>query len=155
MKHLGRAVMPRMRRHKAASWFTGAATVPLAGIAVANAADCSGKDALGTSRVLAVDAKTYPRVGLKSFPQTLPLADHEVVLTFDDGPGPPNTQKVLAALAQECVRATFFLVGKSSAEFPELVRRIAAEGHTVAHHSWSHPMMSQISFEQAKEDIDR
>lgn len=99
--------------------------------------------------------KPYLPVGLKSFPQTLPLADHEVVLTFDDGPRPPNTQKVLAALAQECVRATFFLVGKSSAEFPELVRRIAAEGHTVAHHSWSHPMMSQISFEQAREDIDR
>ncbi|MFB6452215.1 polysaccharide deacetylase family protein [Bradyrhizobium tunisiense] len=144
-----------MRLHKAASWLTGAAIALITGIAVVNAADCSRKDALGTSRVLAVDAKTYPRVGLKSFPQTLPLADHEVVLTFDDGPRPPNTQKVLAALAQERVLATFFLVGKSSAEFPELVRRIAAQGHTVAHHSWSHPMMSQISFEQAKEDIDR
>lgn len=147
--------MPEMRRHKAASRLTGAATALLTGIAAANATDCSRKDALGTSRVLAVDAKAYARVGLKSFRQTLPLADHEVVLTFDDGPSPPNTQKVLAALAQECVRATFFLVGKSSAEFPELVRRIAAGSHTVAHHSWSHPMMSQISFEQAKEDIDR
>lgn len=144
-----------MRRHRAASRLIGAATALLTGITAANATDCSRKDALGTSRVLAVDAKTYLPVGLKSFPQTLPLADHEVVLTFDDGPRPPNTQKVLAALAQECVRATFFLVGKSSAEFPELVRRIAAEGHTVAHHSWSHPIMSQISFEQAKEDIDR
>ena len=48
------------------------------------------KDALGTSRVLAVDAATYPRVGLKSFPQTLPLDDHEVVLTFDDGPWPAH-----------------------------------------------------------------
>ncbi|MHB0773437.1 polysaccharide deacetylase family protein [Bradyrhizobium sp. 1.29L] len=147
--------MAKMRLHKAASRLTVAATALLTGIAVTNAADCSRKDALGTSRVLAVDAKTYPRVGLKSFPQTLPLADHEVVLTFDDGPRPPNTQKVLAALAQECVRATFFLVGRSSAEFPDLVRRIAAEGHTVAHHSWSHPMMSQMSFEQAMEDIDR
>lgn len=144
-----------MRRHRAASRLIGAATALLTGIAAANATDCSRKDALGTSRVLAVDAKIYLPVGLRSFPQTLPLADHEVVLTFDDGPRPPNTQKVLAALAQECVRATFFLVGKSSAEFPELFRRIAAEGHTVAHHSWSHPMMSQISFEQAKEDIDR
>lgn len=152
---MGRAVISRMRRQKAASRLAGAATALLTGIAVANATDCSGKDALGTSRVLAIDAKTYSPVGLKSFPQTLPLTDHEVVLTFDDGPALPNTQKVLAALAQECVRATFFLVGRSSAEFPDLVRRIAAEGHTVAHHSWSHPMMSQISFEQAKEDIDR
>lgn len=144
-----------MRRHRAASRLIGAATALLTGITAANATDCSRKNALGTSRVLAVDATTYPPVGLKSFPHTLPLADHEVVLTFDDGPRPPNTQKVLAALAQECVRATFFLVGKSSAEFPELVRRIAAEGHTVAHHSWSHPMMSQISFEQARKDIER
>ena len=47
---------------------------------------CPRKDALGTSRTLAVDAASTPRVGLKSFPQTLPLADHEVVLTFDKGP---------------------------------------------------------------------
>jgi len=127
----------------------------LAGTAVPDASSCNRRDALGTARVLAVDAALFPRVGLKNFPETLPLADYEVVLTFDDGPRPPNTDKVLAALAQECARATFFLVGRSSAEFPELVRRMAAQGHTVAHHSWSHPMMSKISFEQAKEDIER
>lgn len=91
-----------MRQHRAASRLIGAATALLTGIAAANATDCSRKDALGTSRVLAVDAKTNLPVGLKSFPQTLPLADHEVVLTFDDGPRPPNTQKVLAALARVC-----------------------------------------------------
>ena len=79
-----------------------------------------------------------PRVGLKSFPQTLPLEDHEVVLTFDDGPWPATTPKVLAALAHECVRATFFLIGKPASEHPELVRRIAAEGHTIGHHTWTH-----------------
>lgn len=126
----------------------------LAGITVTSAADCPRRDALGTSRVLAVDAKIFPRVGLDSFPETIPLADHEVVLTFDDGPRPPSTQKVLAALAQECVRATFFLIGRSSAQFPELVRGIAARGHTIAHHSWSHPMISRISFERAKENIE-
>jgi peptidoglycan/xylan/chitin deacetylase (PgdA/CDA1 family) len=145
--------MTKMRLHKWTLLLAGA-TAMLAGITAADAADCPRKDALGTARVLTVDAKTYPRVGLKNFPQTLPLADHEVVLTFDDGPRPPHTQKVLAALAQECVRATFFLVGKSSAEFPALVRRTAAEGHTIAHHTWSHPMSSKISFEHMKEDID-
>jgi peptidoglycan/xylan/chitin deacetylase (PgdA/CDA1 family) len=145
--------MTKMPLHKCTLLLTGA-TAMLAGITAADAADCPRKDALGTARVLTVDAKTYPRVGLKNFPQTLPLADHEVVLTFDDGPRPPHTQKVLAALAQECVRATFFLVGKSSAEFPALVRRTAAEGHTIAHHTWSHPMSSKISFEHMKEDID-
>ncbi|MGY3621562.1 peptidoglycan/xylan/chitin deacetylase (PgdA/CDA1 family) [Bradyrhizobium sp. USDA 10063] len=62
----------------------------LADIAVTNGADCPREDMLGTSRVLAVDPKAYPRVGLKSFPETLSLADHEVVLTFDDGPRPPS-----------------------------------------------------------------
>ena len=81
---------------------------------------------------------TTPRVGLKSFPQTLPLEDHEVVLTFDDGPWPATTPRVLAALAQECVRATFFLIGKPASEHPALVRRIAAEGHTIGHHTWTH-----------------
>ena len=82
---------------------------------------------------------TAPRVGLKQFPQTLPLGDHEVVLTFDDGPWPATTPKVLAALAAQCVRATFFLIGKPASEHPELVRRIAAEGHTIGHHTWTPP----------------
>src|ERR1700761_7494381 len=116
----------------------------LAWNARAQAAQCTNKDALGTSRVLQVDAASTPRVGLKSFPQTLPLEDHEVVLTFDDGPWPPTTPKVLAALASECVHATFFLIGKPASEHPELVRRIAAEGHTVGHHSWTHPTFTQI-----------
>ncbi len=61
----------------------------------ASAADCPRKDALGTSRVMTVDPQAFPRVGLKSFPQSLPLADKEVVLTFDDGPYPATTTKVL------------------------------------------------------------
>ncbi|MBJ7404032.1 MAG: polysaccharide deacetylase family protein [Bradyrhizobium sp.] len=125
------------------------------GAAETEAAECPRKDALGTSRVLSVDAKTTPRVGLKSFPQTLPLADREVVLTFDDGPNPPTTSKVLAALAQECVRATFFLIGQHASEHPDMVKRIAREGHTVGHHSFSHPFMGRIPFEKAIADIDR
>jgi peptidoglycan/xylan/chitin deacetylase (PgdA/CDA1 family) len=121
----------------------------------AGAAECSHKDALGTSRVLAVDAATYPRVGLKSFPQTLPLEDHEVVLTFDDGPWPRTTPKVLAALARECVRATFFLIGKPASEHPDLVRRLAAEGHTVAHHTWTHHNLKYMKPEQAVGEIDK
>src|SRR5882757_3789443 len=97
----------------------------IAGFAPAQAADCPRQDALGTSRILKLDVATDPRVGLKSFPQTLPLEDHEVVLTFDDGPWPATTSKVLKALADECVRATFFLIGKSASEHPELVRTMA------------------------------
>jgi len=131
----------------------------LASIAAAQASDsqatdCRHKGALGTARILAIDPAVYPRVGLKSFPQTLPLRDHEVVLTFDDGPSPPITRKVLAALEKECVRATFFLIGKPATEYPDMVRRIAAEGHTVGHHTWSHRYFKQIKPNEATEEID-
>ena len=121
----------------------------------AGAADCPRPGTLGTSRILAVDAAQTPRVGLKSFPQTLPLEDHEVVLTFDDGPWPPTTSRVLAALAKECVRATFFLIGKPASEHPDLVRRIAAEGHTVGHHTWSHRSLMRIKPGETTQEIDR
>jgi peptidoglycan/xylan/chitin deacetylase (PgdA/CDA1 family) len=121
--------------------------------ATAQAATCPRPGTLGTSRILPVDITT-PRVGLQSFPETLPLADHEVVLTFDDGPYPPTTSRVLTALARECVRATFFLIGEHVAEHPSIVRRIAAEGHTVATHTWSHPNIMQIKHEEAVGQID-
>jgi peptidoglycan/xylan/chitin deacetylase (PgdA/CDA1 family) len=127
----------------------------LGGTARAAPTDCPRKDALGTSRVITVDAATYPRVGLKSFPQTLPLRDKEVVLTFDDGPWPPTTKKVLAALAHECVQATFFLIGKPASEHPDIVKLIEAAGHTIGHHSWSHPNLAQMPESDAISQIDR
>lgn len=147
--------MAKMHWLKWTSMPAGLLLAAAIGTAPAEAADCPRKDTLGTSRVLSVDAKTTPRVGLKSFPQTLPLADHEVVLTFDDGPNPPTTAKVLAALAQECVRATFFLVGKPASEHPDMVKRIARHGHSIGHHTWSHPYMARIPFDKAKTEIDR
>jgi peptidoglycan-N-acetylglucosamine deacetylase len=112
-------------------------------------------DALSTSRVITVDAATTPRVGRKQFPDTLPLADKEVVLTFDDGPNPGTTAAVLDALKHECVLATFFLIGRNAAAHPELAKRELAEGHTVAHHSFSHPLLNSLSLERAETDVDR
>src|SRR5947209_8443048 len=120
----------------------------------AQAADCPRPGTLGTSRVLAVDAAHTPRVGLKSFAQTLALDDHEVVLTFDDGPWPPTTSKVLAALAKECVRATFFLIGQPASQYPEMARRIAAEGHSIGHHTWRHRILKRIKPSEAIGEID-
>src|SRR6266545_563534 len=101
------------------------------------AAPCPGNaDALGTARVLTVDAATTPRVGRKHFRDTLALAPKEVVLTFDDGPESGSTARVLDSLKRECVRASFFLLGRSALAHPELARRELAEGHTVAHHTF-------------------
>ncbi|HEX4556704.1 MAG TPA: polysaccharide deacetylase family protein [Xanthobacteraceae bacterium] len=122
----------------------------------AAAAPCPGNpDALGTARILAVDPATTPRVGRKQFAATLPLAPKEVVLTFDDGPWPGPTNKVLDALRHECVRATFFLLGRNAAAHPALARRELAEGHTLAHHTYSHPLLGRVSMAAAEREIDR
>jgi peptidoglycan/xylan/chitin deacetylase (PgdA/CDA1 family) len=115
----------------------------------AHAADaCPGNaDALGTERVLSVSAAAAPRVGRKQFPATL--------LTFDDGPWPGPTAKVLDALKHECVRATFFLLGRNAAANPALARRELAEGHTIGHHTFAHPLLSHMSLAAADAEIDR
>ncbi len=77
------------------------------------------------------------------------------MLTFDDGPLPATTNKVLAALAAECVRATFFLIGRNAQANPQTVRAIAAAGHTIGNHTWSHQNLSQISQTRGVEEIDR
>lgn len=112
-------------------------------------------DALGTARVLTVDAKTTPRVGRKEFPATLPLQAKELVLTFDDGPWPTTTPKILSALKAECVLATFFLVGRNTQSYPQLARRELAEGHSLGHHSFSHPWLDHLPLAKAEADIDR
>lgn len=123
--------------------------------AAAPAAACPG-GALGTSRQIAVDAHAYPRVGVMQYRQSLPLADHEVVLTFDDGPLPPSTERVLSALAAECVKATFFITGRQAKAHPDLVRRIYDAGHTVGMHSQNHPLLfNRISEARAAQEIEQ
>ena len=96
--------------------------------APASAVDCPGNPgALGTSRTLAVDPKEHPRIGTMQYEETLPLQDHEVVLTFDDGPLPRNSNQILAILASQCVKATFFTVGLMARSFPDGVRKLVEE----------------------------
>jgi peptidoglycan/xylan/chitin deacetylase (PgdA/CDA1 family) len=122
----------------------------------ASAADCPGRpDALGIARVLAINPALTPPLGRKHFPQTLPLAPKEVVLTFDDGPWLGPTDRVLAALRQECVRATFFLLGRNAVAHPALARRALAEGHTIAHHTYSHPLLNRMALDKAEAEIER
>ena len=122
----------------------------------AGAEPCPGNpNALGTERVLAVDARTTPRVGRKEFSVTLPLAPKELVLTFDDGPWPTTTPKILDALKAECVRATFFLIGRNAEANPQLARRELAEGHSIGHHTYSHPLLNFVLLAQAEADINR
>jgi peptidoglycan-N-acetylglucosamine deacetylase len=122
----------------------------------ASAAECPGHpDALGTSRTLVVDPREHPRIGTMQYPETLPLGDHEVVLTFDDGPLPHNSNQILDILASQCVKATFFTIGRMAQAYPEGVRRLRDAGHTIGTHTQNHPLtMNRMAADRARQEID-
>jgi peptidoglycan-N-acetylglucosamine deacetylase len=123
-------------------------------IGTAGAEECP-PGALGVSRTLVVDPNEHARIGSMQYGESLPLKDREVVLTFDDGPLPPYTNRVLETLASECVKATFFMVGRMARGYPAMVRRIYDEGHTVANHSQNHPFtFHRMSVDQAAREIE-
>src|SRR4051795_2484 len=122
----------------------------------ASAADCPGNPgALGTSRTLVVDPREHPRIGTMQYAGTLPLQDREVVLTFDDGPLPPHSNQVLDILASQCVKATFFIIGRMARSFPDGVRRVRDAGHSIGTHTQNHPLgMKRMPIERARQEID-
>jgi len=84
-----------------------------------------------------------------------PIADGAVALTFDDGPHPDITPRLLDALAQEKMKATFFVIGREAERYPAIVRRMAAEGHAIGHHSWSHSEPSATSSSALLAEVTR
>jgi peptidoglycan-N-acetylglucosamine deacetylase len=120
-------------------------------------AACANPDALGVSRVVEIDTTGGPGFGFEHFKQLDFLADKEVVLTFDDGPWPANTPAVLKALADECTKALFFPIGKHATYHPEILRQVAAAGHTIGAHTWSHANLNskKITEQQSKDEIEK
>lgn len=96
-----------------------------------------------------------PHLATPTAPRRGPATRRQVALTFDDGPDPAWTPRVLALLAARGVPATFFLVGRRAARHPELVRAIAAAGHEVANHSWSHRSLWLLGPRRTDEEIGR
>jgi peptidoglycan/xylan/chitin deacetylase (PgdA/CDA1 family) len=146
-----------MRRLRSLFFAAFTATIGVVGtLSAATAQECPGNpDAIGTSRVLVVRPGEYKRLGTMQYPETLPLADKEVVITFDDGPLPPYSNQVLDTLASQCVKATYFLVGEMAHAFPATVQRIYEEGHTIGTHSQSHPLrFDRLSTEKLRWEID-
>jgi peptidoglycan/xylan/chitin deacetylase (PgdA/CDA1 family) len=119
-------------------------------------AECPGHpNALGIARTITIDPVAHARLGTMQYAETLPLEEKEVVLTFDDGPLPPYSSRILDILAAECAKATFFIVGRQARAFPDLVRRAYDEGHTIATHSENHPFrFDKLPFDQASEEIE-
>lgn len=129
---------------------------PIAPGAPGAAAGCPGNpDALGLSRVVEIDTAGGPGFGFEHFKDHDFLRANEIVLTFDDGPWPKNTPAVLAALAAHCLKATFFPIGEHAMWHPEILKQVAAAGHTIGNHTWSHADLTKKTSAQAKDEIEK
>jgi peptidoglycan-N-acetylglucosamine deacetylase len=84
-----------------------------------------------------------------------PQGSREVCLTFDDGPHPEHTPRLLEVLGNHGIVSTFFVVGQQARRYPELVRRLAAEGHVVGHHSYYHAHPGRTSARQLLEEVQQ
>ena len=112
-------------------------------------------NALGTSRVLTIAPSEFKKIGRMYYKQTLPLNDHEVVITFDDGPLPPYSDIILETLASQCVKATYFLIGRMARQYPSMVRRIYNAGHTIGTHSENHPLaFRRLPIQRVKSEVE-
>ncbi|CAA2138347.1 polysaccharide deacetylase family protein [Hyphomicrobium sp. ghe19] len=128
-------------------------------VPVAYAADeavCPRAGTLGVSRTVEIDTTGGPGFGMDNYKAYDFLQDKEVILTFDDGPQKYTTEAVLKALADECVKATFFSIGKMALGYPEIIREVAKAGHTVGTHTWSHKSIAKLkTFDEGKDEIER
>jgi peptidoglycan/xylan/chitin deacetylase (PgdA/CDA1 family) len=129
----------------------GAAPAPL------SKAACTNPDALGIARTVEIDTTGGPGFGFEHFKQLDFLRDHEVVLTFDDGPWLVNTPSVLKTLASECTTGIFFSIGKHATYYPEILKEVMAAGHTIGSHTWSHATLTnkKLTDDQKKEEIEK
>jgi peptidoglycan/xylan/chitin deacetylase (PgdA/CDA1 family) len=120
---------------------------------------CDKPNALGLSRIVQIDTTGGPQFGLQHFRgYDSFLRDREVVLTFDDGPWPVSTAGVLKALADQCVKATFFEIGEYARWHPEITRQVIDAGMTVGTHTWSHKDLARNPYasdpEKAEQEIE-
>ena len=117
---------------------------------------CPGHpDAIGTSRVITISPSDYRLLGTIQYKHTLPLKDHEVVLTFDDGPIPPYSNAILDTLESQCVKATYFMVGEMARNYPYMVRRIYNAGNSIGTHTQHHPFaMQRLSAARVEKEVD-
>jgi peptidoglycan-N-acetylglucosamine deacetylase len=119
-------------------------------------ASCPGNpNALGVTRTVEIDTTGGPGFGFEHFRQHDFLEPGEVVLTYDDGPWPQRTMAVLNALAAHCTRAIFFPIGKHATYEPGILKQVAARGHSVGSHTWSHQNLAAKSVDEGKAEIEK
>jgi peptidoglycan/xylan/chitin deacetylase (PgdA/CDA1 family) len=134
------------------------ATQPSSGKATTSIPACDKPGGMGLARIVQIDTKGGPAFGFEHFKEYDFLRDHEVVLTFDDGPWPVNTPMVIKALTDQCLKATFFEIGEHATWHPEISKLVAAAGMTIGSHTWSHKDLAKNPYasdiEQAKQEIE-
>jgi peptidoglycan/xylan/chitin deacetylase (PgdA/CDA1 family) len=135
-----------------------AAAQPKPATATSSIPPCDKPGSMGLARIVEIDTTGGPGFGFEHFKQYDFLRDKEVVLTFDDGPWPGNTPAVLKALADECLKATFFEIGEHATWHPEITKQVLAAGMIVGTHTWSHKDLARNPYakdiEQAKAEIE-
>ena len=130
-------------------------TIGIVPAAASSGAQGSCANALGIARTVEIDTTGGPGFGFEHFKNHDFLREGEVVLTFDDGPWPRNTPAVLAALAAHCTKAIFFPIGKHAIYEPRILKQVAAAGHAIGSHTWSHQDLSKKSVEEGKDEIEK
>jgi peptidoglycan/xylan/chitin deacetylase (PgdA/CDA1 family) len=142
-----------------AAGFAATATAPsAAGVATSNIPACDKPGGMGLARIVEIDTTGGPGFGFEHFKQYDFLRDKEVVLTFDDGPWPENTPAVLKALADNCLKATFFEIGEHAMWHPQITKQVIEAGMTVGSHTWSHKDLARNPYasdlDLAKQEIE-
>jgi peptidoglycan/xylan/chitin deacetylase (PgdA/CDA1 family) len=119
---------------------------------------CDKPGGMGLARIVEIDTTGGPGFGFEHFKQYDFLHEKEVVLTFDDGPWPENTLAVVKALAENCLKATFFEIGEHAMWHPEITKQVIEAGQTVGTHTWSHKDLARNPYasdlEKAKTEIE-
>jgi peptidoglycan/xylan/chitin deacetylase (PgdA/CDA1 family) len=137
-----------------------------AGLLVSACAQMSAPSPVGTNQISDA-AMAAPSISISAppaapaQPSRAPASYNSVytskpvlALTFDDGPHPELTPRLLDILRAEGVRATFYVVGKNVEAYPEIARRIVAEGHEIANHSWSHPALPSLGAARLNQELE-
>ncbi len=149
---------PNAPAQNAAASSGKAAPAPNSGPTASNIPACDKPGGMGLSRIVEIDTTGGPGFGFEHFKQYDFLRDKEVVLTFDDGPWPGNTAAVLKALADNCLKATFFEIGEHAMWHPEIAKEVAAAGMTIGTHTWSHKDLARNPYAKdldlAKQEIE-
>ncbi len=96
---------------------------------------------------------SVPPAGARLTYNSIKTDQKVVAMTFDDGPHPSNTPRLLKILRDRNIKATFYLVGKNAKAYPSIVRQIISEGHEIGNHTWTHGSLTSMSDEQIRREL--